>query len=105
MALLKFTDPAKRGFHIQVVRCLQSFPLHLLLQQLNEEVRMIVTVGENKKEQGPYVKFSSKAKLVIVRYAAENSIAASLCHFATRFPDLKQSSVRTLRNSYQTELS
>ena len=31
----------------------------------NEEVKTIVTAGEDKKEQGPYVKFSSEAKLVM----------------------------------------
>ena len=71
----------------------------------NEEVKTIVMPGENKKERGPYVKFSSEAKLVIARYAAENGIAASLRHFATHFPDLKESSVRMWRNSYQAELS
>ena len=51
------------------------------------------------------MKFSSEAKLVIARYAAENGIAAFLRHFATRFPGLKESSVRMWKNSYQTELS
>ena len=60
-----------------------SGPLSTIISTLsvatvNEEVKTIVTAGENKKERGPYVTFSSKAKLVIARYAAENGIAVSL---------------------------
>ena len=65
----------------------------------------IVTTGENNNERGPYVKFSNEAKLVITRYVAENGIAAYLRHFANHFPDLKESSVSTGRNLFQTELS
>ena len=106
MALLKFLklDPAKKGLPHP------SGPLSTVIPAssiaaANEEVKKIVTTGENKNERGPYVKFSNEAKLVIARYAAENGIAASLRHFASRFPDLKESSIRTWRNLYQTELS
>ena len=71
----------------------------------NEEAKTIGITGENKKERGPYVKFSIEAKLAIARYAAENGITASLCHYASRYPDLKESSIRMWRNFYQTELS
>ena len=71
----------------------------------NEEAKTIDITGENKKERGPNVKFSNEAKLAIARYAAENGITASLCHYASRYPDLKESSVRTWRNLYQTKLS
>ena len=70
----------------------------------NEEVKAIVKEG-NKKERGPYVKFSNETKFAITKYAAENGIAASLRHFASRFPDLKDNSIRTWRNSYKAELS
>ena len=70
----------------------------------NEEAKTIDITGENKKERGPYVKFSNEAKLAIARYAAENGITASLCHYASRYPDLKESSVRTWRNLYQTRI-
>ena len=106
MALLKFLklDPAKKGLPHP------SGPLSTVIPAssiaaANEKVKKIVTTGENKNERGPYVKFSNEAKLVIARYAAENGIAASLRHFASCFPDLKESSVRTWRNLYQTELS
>ena len=102
MALLKFLklDPAKKGLPHP------SGPLSTVIPAssiaaANEEVK-IVTTGENKNERGPYVKFSNEVKLVIARYAAENGIAASLRHFASRFPDLKKSSVRTWRNLCQT---
>ena len=105
MTLLKFLklDPVKKRLPHP------SGPLSTIIPSssiaaANEEMKMIVTAGEDKKEWGPYVKFSSEAKLIIARYAAENGITVSLRHFATRFPDLKESSVRTWRNSYQTEL-
>ena len=105
MALLKFLKlDAKRGLPHP------SGPLSTIvpassIATANEELKAIVTTGESKKERGPYVKFSNEAKLAIARYAAENGVAASLRHFANRFPDLKESSVRTWRNSYKTELS
>ena len=102
MALLRFLklDPTKKRLPHP------SGPLSTIISSssiavANEEVKTIVT-AEDKKSR---VKFSSEAKLVIARLAAENGIAASLRHFATRFPDLKESSIRTWRNSYQTELS
>ena len=106
MALLKYLklDPAKKGLPHPSGPFSTIIPTSSIVAA-NKEVKTIVTTGENKKERGPYVKFSSEAKFVIARYAAENGIAASLCHFATHFPDLKESSVRTWRNSYQAELS
>ena len=105
MALLKYLklDPKKKLPH-------PSGPLSTIVPSssiaaANEEVKAIVVKGENKKERGPYVKFSNEAKLVIAKYAAENGVAASLRCFASRFPDLKESSVRTWRNSYKEELS
>ena len=58
-----------------------------------------------QKGKGSLCKALQWGKLVIARYAVENDIAASLCHFACRFPDLKESSIRTWRNLYQIELS
>ena len=108
MALLKFLklDPTKKRLPHP------SEPLSIVIPTssiaaANEEVKAIVTTAENKNERGPYVniKFSNEAKLVIARYAAENGITASLHHFASRFPDLQESSIRTWRSLYQTELS
>ena len=91
MALLKFLklDPTKKGLPHP------SEPLSTVIPALsiaaaNKEVKKIVTTGENKNERGPYIKFSNEAKFVITRYAAENGIAASLRHFASRFSDLKE---------------
>ena len=96
MALLKFfkLDPKKRLPH-------PSGPLSTIVPAssttgANEEVKSIITTG---KERGPYMKFFNEAKLAITRYAAENGVVASLRHFASRFPDLKECSVRTWRNS------
>ena len=106
IALLKYLklDPAKKGLPHPSGQLSTIIPASSIAAA-NEEVKTIVTAGENKKERGPYVKFSSEAKLVIARYAAVNGIAVSLHHFATRFPDLKESNVRMFRNFYQAELS
>ena len=78
MALLKFLklDPAKKRLP-HPSGLLSSIIPSSSIATANEEVKTIVTAGEDKKEQGLYVKFSSKAKLVIARYAAENGIAVS----------------------------
>ena len=106
MALLKFLklDPAKRGL-LHPSGPLSTVIPALSISAANEEVKKVVTIGENKNERGPYVKFSNEAYLVIARYAAENGLAASLRHFVSCFPYLKESSIRTWRNLYQTELS
>lgn len=67
-------------------------------------MKAIVT-QENKKKRGPYVKFSNEAKLVITKYRFENGVVVSLRCFANCFPDLKESSIRMWRNSYNAELS
>lgn len=79
----------------------------------NKEVQAIIesaTRQENLGEEsgpegkdtkrGPYVKFSQQAKITVAKYATEHGVAAALRHFVKRFPELKESSIRTWRNGY-----
>ena len=106
MALLKFLklDLAKKGLPHPSGSLSTIIPTSSIAAA-NEKVKTFVTTGENKKMKGSYVKFFNEAKLTIARYAAENGIVASLHHFTCCFPNLKESSIRMWRNSYQTELS
>ena len=55
-------------------------------------------------KRGPYVKFSQQAKIAVAKYAAEHGVAAALRRFVKRFPELKESTIRTWRNVYVSEL-
>ena len=48
-------------------------------------------------KRGPYVKFSQQAKIAVAKYAAEHGVAAALRRFVKRFPELKESTIRTWR--------
>ena len=73
MALLKFLklDPAKKGLPHPSGPARKWATSTVIpassIAAANEEVKKIVTTGENKNERGPYVKFSNEAKLVIAR--------------------------------------
>ena len=43
LKFLKLNPLVRWAFHIQVVHSLQSFPLRLLMQQMHEKVKTIVT--------------------------------------------------------------
>ena len=55
-------------------------------------------------KRGPYVKFSQQAKIAVAIYAAEHGVAAALRRFVKRFPELKESTIRTWQNVYVSEL-
>lgn len=56
--------------------------------------------------QGTYIKISPEDKVGIAQYAAQNGIAAAMCHFRQnrKFPDLKETSVRGWKDTYLKEL-
>ncbi len=56
------------------------------------------------QKRGRYTFVRAEEKIQIARRAAENGIAATIRHYAKMFPDLKESSVRTWRNSYRLEI-
>ena len=70
----------------------------------NNEVQKITSSSETKKH-GPYSKsFSPQAKAEIGRYAAENGVASTLRRYVSKYPDLKESTVKTWRNMYSQKL-
>ena len=62
------------------------------------------TADSKAMERDPYVKFSEKAKVAVAKYVSEHGVAAALRHYTKKFPELKESTVRTWRNGYIAEL-
>ena len=70
-------------------------------------MKKITSSSENSesKKCGPYSKsFSPQVKAEIGRYAAENGVASTLRRYVSKHPDLKESTVRTWRNTYSQKL-
>ena len=55
-------------------------------------------------KRGTYAKFTSKQRAVIGKRAAEHGVATTVRCYEKQFPDVKESSVRTWRNVYTSEL-
>ena len=53
------------------------------------------TAESEAMKRGPYIKFSQQTKVAVVKYASEHGVAAALCHYIKKFPELKESTVRT----------
>ena len=53
------------------------------------------TAESKVMKRGPYVKFSQQAKVAVAKYASEPGVAVALCHYIKKFPELKESTVRT----------
>ncbi len=81
------------------------------ISKVNDAVKGILSDQVNNgtpstKKRGPYILVKTEEKIQIARRAAENGIANTIRHYAKMFPnlDLKESSVRTWRNSYRLEI-
>ena len=74
----------------------------------NTEVQCVVQSKEQQPAQKlrreSYAKFPTEQKAEIVKRAAENGIAAIICHCAKKYPDLKESSVCTWKSAYTAEI-
>ena len=57
-----------------------------------------------KSRRESYTKFKTEQKAEIAKQAAENGIAATISHFAKKYPDLKDSNVRTWKSAYTAEI-
>ena len=57
------------------------------------------------KKREPYVKYTPEDRYKIGKYGSENGPAADVCKFKSRFPKLNESTVRSLRQKYQSELT
>ena len=63
----------------------------------NEEVRHVVSKEPAKR--GPYANFTAE----IGKRAVEYRIVAAIRYYLKKYPDLKESSVRTWKNAYTSE--
>ena len=61
--------------------------------------------GKASSKRGEYTKFSAAVKIELAKYAAQHEVAATLRHYAPKYPGLKESTVRTWRDSYTAELN
>ena len=117
MVLLKYFKPIKLPMTSTLP--LPSGPLSKVMpssstEAANEEVKSILKSSENDAmsttaltvamKTGLYVKFSQQAKVSVVKYASEHGVTAALRHYIKKFPELKESTVRTWRNIYVTKL-
>ena len=78
------------------------------ISSANTEVQRVL---QGKKQQPAqksrkesYAKFMTEQKAEIAKQAAENGIAATIRHFVKKYPDLKESSVRTWKSVYTVEI-
>ena len=53
-----------------------------------------------KPKRELYAKFTDGQKVEIAKRVAEHGIASTICHFAKKYPDLKESSVHTCKNAF-----
>ena len=56
-------------------------------------------------KRGEYAKYSLAVKIELAKYAAQHGIMATLRHYVPKHPGLKESTVRTWRDSYTAELN
>ena len=59
---------------------------------------------KDSKKRGPYRRLSAEERLEIGKRALECGTANTIRYYAKKYPDLKESSVRTWKNSYLEEL-
>ena len=69
----------------------------------NAEVSKVLNEKFSIK-RGEYTKLTSKEKAEIGKRASEHGIASTIRHLAKKYPNLKESSVRTWKNIYLAEL-
>ena len=68
---------------------------------------MAIPDEKEENKRGSYAAFSAKDKAIIVKYAPENGVTASLKHFkrTREFTDLKEPTVHGWVKTYRYELS
>ena len=67
-------------------------------------VSELVAIAQNK-ERGPYKKYTDKARFNIGKYASENGPIAAVRKFRPNFPNLNESTARSMRKKYEEELN
>ena len=69
----------------------------------NNEVKHVVEL-QRGKTRGTYTKFTPEQKAEVGKRAAEHGVAATVCYYKKWFPGIKESSVRTWKNVYTSEI-
>ena len=62
------------------------------------------TTIQSKKKTGTYVVYTPKQHLEIDKYALENGKLKALSWYKSRFPSLKESTVRGFKSKYENEI-
>ena len=62
-------------------------------------------ISEEPAKRGPYAKFTAEQRAEIGKRAAEYGIVAAIRYYSKKYPDLKESSVRTWKNAYTSEIT
>ena len=107
MALLKYFAKQKKMTLPEPTGALSREAPSSAIVSANNEVQKITSLSESSvsKKRGPYSNsFSPQVKPEIGRYAAENEVASTLRRYVSKYPDLKESTVRIWRNVYSQEL-
>ena len=66
-------------------------------------VKIQTTVIEQTKKSG-YIKWTGEDRFTIGKFAAENGTAAAVRYFKSKFPKIKESSVRGFKEKYEKQL-
>ena len=64
----------------------------------------VQSISSVSEKIGKYQKYSETDRFGIGKYATENGNSKCLVHFKCKFPELKESMVRTFKKQYQEEL-
>ena len=59
---------------------------------------------QSKKKRGTYVVYTPKERFKIGKYAVENGISKAISRYKSRFPSLKESTVRGFQSKYENEI-
>ena len=61
--------------------------------------------GMKNCKRGEYAKYSPAVKIELVKYAAQHGVMTTIRHYAPKHLGLKESTIRTWRDSYMAEVN
>ena len=64
----------------------------------------VETTIQSKKKRGTYVVYTPKKCFEIGKYAVENGTSKAASRYKSRFPSLKESTVRGFKSKYESEI-
>ena len=63
----------------------------------------VETIIQSKKKRGTYAVYTPKERFEIGKYAVENGTSKAVSRYKSRFPSLKESTVRGFQSKYENE--